>query len=192
MRNIYWLCGVLIFLTSCAGWFVSYPDPVVIPHRQFGRELSGDQRHGALQAALQALRRQSTDAQALTSLALAYHRLGHLNEALEYYQKALQVQPDELAAHHHLGILFVEQEQYAQALVHFEQVLQHTDYNGMAEVEAYKGWAHYKLGEVDQGVASVQRGLERQPTFCLGYVWLARLGLEGRDTQLVMHATRRY
>lgn len=58
--------------------------------------------------------------QAFTTLANAYLMKGLVDESIKTSLKALEVQPDFPIPHHNLGIAYLEKEDYAKAIEHFD------------------------------------------------------------------------
>lgn len=74
-------------------------------------------------------------------LGLARKRVGDLSNAINYYQQAIILQPNNWEPHYSLGIVLQEQEKFTDAIASYEQALQHNS----------KHWDIYnRLGQIYQ------------------------------------------
>ncbi len=68
------------------------------------------------------------------AIGVLYRKEGELRRAVEYYQKALQINPERGEAHYNLGIILEELKEIPQAIYHYRSFLQLAakDYPGLA------------------------------------------------------------
>jgi tetratricopeptide (TPR) repeat protein len=66
-----------------------------------------------------------------------YQNQGNLEQAIQEYQKALELNPDYAQAHTNLGTVYLGKGDYDQAIGHFKRTL---------ELNYYDSKAHYNLG----------------------------------------------
>lgn len=103
---------------------------------------------------------------------LAYYHLAFLLEtevgteaierARQLYSKALEINPDHLQSHSHLGSLLMEEKMYDKALHHYEQAkLLAPD-----QILVYLNLANClgRLGSVEAAMTEMQRAIRREPT----------------------------
>ncbi|MFQ5957229.1 MAG: tetratricopeptide repeat protein, partial [Candidatus Brocadiales bacterium] len=56
-------------------------------------------------------------------LGLACAMLGHYDRAIKQFEEAVKLRPDLVPAHYNLGMVYLERNQYKQAIRHLKQVL---------------------------------------------------------------------
>lgn len=89
-----------------------------------GLRLAGEERyHEALTSFRLALRRQPDDPEILQQMAVIYTRIGMPGEAIEYYQRAIEIKDDAPAAHYGLAFLFLRSGDSELAREHLEAFL---------------------------------------------------------------------
>ena len=85
------------------------------------------ERQGDFDAALTsyrlALRDRPNDQRVLQNMAIAYSRLGQLEEAVRCYRRALELDPSLSGAHYGLGFLLIKKGESAEAQEHLEKFL---------------------------------------------------------------------
>ncbi len=111
----------------------------------------------------QAKQEQSTN-QAATDqnkLGLALARRGKVDEAIVHYRKALEIDPDFVAAHNNLGLALAGRGQVEEAIVHYRKALMIRPDNA----DAYNnlGAAMAECGRVDEAIAYYRKALEIRP-----------------------------
>lgn len=92
---------------------------------------------------------------------LLLDKLGYSLVAVEYYQKAIAVQPSYQGAHIALALAWDNLGEYQQAIATYQKLIdQNTD-----EINAYNnlGCVFIKQGNFDQAIAIYQRAIARQP-----------------------------
>lgn len=95
--------------------------------------------------------------------AIAHHQAGRLKEAAHLYRAILQVQPDQLAANHNLGILAGQAGRLNEAEASYRQVLKF--HPGFVEAHCNLGDTLLRLGRLFEAEASYRRALELKPDF---------------------------
>ena len=68
-----------------------------------------------------------------------YQDQGNLDQAVEEYKKAIELNPNYLKAYMNLGAVYMQQEKYDQAIEEFNTVI---------KLNYYYGKAHYNLGYI--------------------------------------------
>ena len=111
----------------------------------------------------QAKQEQSTN-QAATDqnkLGLALARRGKVNKAIVHYRKALEIDPDFVAAHNNLGLALAGRGQVEEAIVHYRKALMIRPDNA----DAYNnlGAAMAECGRVNKAIAYYRKALEIRP-----------------------------
>jgi tetratricopeptide (TPR) repeat protein len=108
------------------------------------------ERQGDYDAALTsyrlALRDKPDDPKVLENMAIAYSRLGRMDEAIRSYQRALELEPRLSGAHYGLAFLLIKRREYAEAEQHLEAFLARPPEG--REAEAWIRHAQSKLDEL--------------------------------------------
>ena len=86
---------------------------------------------------------------------------GEADKAMACYQKALEVQPDYVAAHNSLGSLLLQKGQVDQAMVHCQKALELEP--GNVTALSNLGFAYSLMGRLDEAAAQLQKVVEIQP-----------------------------
>lgn len=95
-----------------------------------------------------ALRIDSMNYTALKGLALYYHQKGNLNDAKTVYKKLIYHHPQEADGSYNFGLLFMEEENWEEALRYFDIATKYSPQFG--EAYYFKGYALEELGRLDQ------------------------------------------
>jgi tetratricopeptide (TPR) repeat protein len=114
------------------------------------------------------------------SRGLAYHSLGDQQQAMEDYSRALELNPGFTQALTDRGNLYLDLEQYEQALADFDAALARAE---LPEAYLGRGNAYQALGRLEEALAAYQRALELLPTYADAYLHISRLYLEQEDYQ---------
>lgn len=78
----------------------------------------------ALNEAMQILRHEQTNAEAIKIAAFCYNQLGMPDKAIEYYQQILTVNPDDPDLIFNLGLLYEQMERFQDAVVQFKRTFE--------------------------------------------------------------------
>ncbi len=103
------------------------------------------------------------DLQAYThsTIGQAFAQHGRRDEAIEQYQKALQINPDFPEAHNSLGVALLQQGKVDDAIGHFEKVLEIKPDSEQAHRSL--GNALLQKGRLNEAIAHYQKALELKP-----------------------------
>jgi len=95
------------------------------------------------------------------NLGVALVQKGQVDEAIVYYQKALEIKPDYAEAHSNLGTALLQKGQVDEAIAHCEKALEiEPDF---ADAHGNLGNALLQKGQVDGAIAQYQKALEIKP-----------------------------
>ncbi|HEY2251759.1 MAG TPA: tetratricopeptide repeat protein, partial [Planctomycetaceae bacterium] len=119
----------------------------------------------------------SSNAAFHSDLGIAYRELGHLDDAIDLFQQAVQLAPDDALVQYDLGALLQQRRDPLGARLRFQQAVRlQPDF---AEAWNDLGIAQQSLGELDEAAACFERLMALVPTmsgahFNLGNVRLAQ------------------
>jgi tetratricopeptide (TPR) repeat protein len=103
----------------------------------------------------------SDNAVAHNSLGNALLQKGSLDEAMEHFQTALQINPGYMGAHNNLGNALLQKGSLDEAMGHFQMVLQIDPDN--TDAHNNLGIALLRKGSVDEAIAQYQTALQIKP-----------------------------
>jgi tetratricopeptide (TPR) repeat protein len=117
------------------------------------------------------------------------HKRGRLDEAISFYQKGLQTEPDNAASENNLGNVLCEKGRVDEAITHYNKALQIKPV--FAEAQFNLGKALRLKGKVDEAIIQFQKVLQIKPDlvparFNLGIALLQ----QGKADQAVTHFQR--
>jgi tetratricopeptide (TPR) repeat protein len=88
---------------------------------------------------------------------------GKIDEAIEQYQKALEINPAHAEAHSNLGVALAEKGKIDEAIVHFQRALELKIQPDAGRVYNNLGLALFRKGQVDEAMVYFQKALEIHP-----------------------------
>jgi tetratricopeptide (TPR) repeat protein len=92
---------------------------------------------------------------------------GRVDEAIVFYQKGLQAEPDDAEAHNNLGMALGQQGRMDEAIIQFQQAVQfNPDY---AEGHNNLGIVLLDKGKADEAISQYQKALEIKPDFAAAH-----------------------
>ena len=102
-----------------------------------------------------------TSCQAHNSLGQALAGRGQVNEAIDHYRQAIEIEPDDVQAHNNLGITLADRGQVNEAVALFRRALEIRP----GDVDAHNnlGLALAGRGEIDDAIAHFRKALEIKP-----------------------------
>lgn len=142
-QRLAWALSCLSILTGCSS-------------------LYSNKEHSALQIKpVMNVQHADTSAENLYHLGRYHHRKTSYTKAIEFYQKALAVNPDYVEAHNGLGVIYSTQGQHQLALEHLQKAIRIAPsatylYNNL-------GYAHLIQGQNSEAVAAFQEALNFDP-----------------------------
>ncbi len=140
-------------------------------HYELGTNMlnTGDPQ-GALREYLQASESNPELAQAHAGLGFLYaFSFARPAEAEEEFRRAIDIQPDYSAALNNFGAFYLSRQRFAEAIPLFERALANPLYPERFIAEGNLGWALYKTGKTDKGIARLRAAVIVQPKYCKGW-----------------------
>jgi protein O-mannosyl-transferase len=98
---------------------------------------------------------------ASSNLGAGLLRQGRADEALDFYQQALQSDPDNSESHNNLGLALLQTGKMAEAIPHFQRALEINPDNASARVNL--GSALRRQGRLDEAVLQYRKALQINP-----------------------------
>ena len=102
------------------------------------------------------------DASAHYNLGLIHQQRGELDAARERFERAVQIDDEEIDAHYQLGLIARQQKRLADAIRHFEQVVSRDPSHSQHEVWREVGATYIAAGQYDDARTALERFLERR------------------------------
>ena len=128
-------------------------------------------------------------AECFNAIALVKTGLGRTDEAIEAYQRAIQLAPNQIFPWNNLGILFSKLERNEDALIAFKKAIENkpTDavsWNGLGEV-------CLKLNRPDEAVRAYLKAIEFTPNFASAWCGLGDAFSSSKKTEYAVKAYQR-
>jgi Tfp pilus assembly protein PilF len=95
-------------------------------------------------------------------------------EAEVFARKAVEASPDLRDAKNALGVIFVHQQRYDEAIAVLKPLTEDLVYSSPESAWGNLGWAYLQRGSTDEALEALSRAVALQPLFCVGQY---RLGL---------------
>jgi Tfp pilus assembly protein PilF len=102
------------------------------------------------------------DASAHYNLGLIHQQRGELDAARERFERAVQIDDEEIDAHYQLGLIARQQKRLADAIRDFEQVVSRDPSHAQHEVWREVGATYIAAGQYDDARTALERFLERR------------------------------
>jgi tetratricopeptide (TPR) repeat protein len=131
--------------------------------RGYFTEIVSTQRaRAAFKQNLEAATINPRDSSAHYNLGLIHQQRGELSEARERFQRAIEIDADEVDAHYQLGRIARTQGRLAEAIGHFEQVVQNDQSHAQNEIWREIGSTYIAAGQYEDGREALEKFLARR------------------------------
>jgi tetratricopeptide (TPR) repeat protein len=104
------------------------------------------------------------DASAHYNLGLIHQSRGELDAARERFERALQIDPEEIDASYQLGRIARQQKRYADAIQSFEQVVAHNSAHSQHEIWREVAATYIAAGQFEDARNALEQFLEHRPS----------------------------
>ncbi len=104
------------------------------------------------------------DASAHYNLGLIHQQRGELEQARERFERAVQIDDDEIDAHYQLGRIARQQKRLAEAVKNFEQVVSRDRSHAQNEVWREVGATYLAAGQFEDSRNALEQFLEHRPS----------------------------
>lgn len=113
-------------------------------------------------------------------------------EAEEEFRTAINLDPDYSDALNNFGAFYLLRGRYAEAIPLFEKALKNPVYAARTIAESNLGWALYKNGQPDKGIARLKGALIVAPKYCKGWKQLGTIYRERNQLDEAADAFGKY
>ncbi len=104
------------------------------------------------------------DASAHYNLGLIHQQRNELDAARERFERAIQIDEEEIDAHYQLGRIARQQKRFADAVRHFEQVVSRDQTHAQHEIWREVGSTYIDAGQFEDARDALERFLEHRPS----------------------------
>ncbi len=104
------------------------------------------------------------DASAHYNLGLIHQQRGELDAARERFERAVQIDGDEVDAHYQLGRIALQQKRFPDAIRNFEQVVARDQAHSQHEIWREVGATYLAAGQFEDARDALQRFLDNRPS----------------------------
>ncbi len=104
------------------------------------------------------------DASAHYNLGLIHQQRGELDAARERFERAIQIDADEIDAHYQLGRIALLQKRFADAVRNFEQVVARDPAHSQHEIWREVGATYIAAGQFEDARDALERFIEQRPS----------------------------
>ena len=104
------------------------------------------------------------DASAHYNLGLIHQQRGEMEQARERFERAVQIDDEEIDAHYQLGRIAREQKRYAEAVKNFEQVVSRDRTHAQNEIWREVGATYLAAGQFEDARDALEPFLEHRPS----------------------------
>jgi tetratricopeptide (TPR) repeat protein len=129
----------------------------------FSSIVSNQRARAAFKQNLEAATINPRDSSAHYNLGLIHQQRGEFSEARERFQRAIEIDADELDAHYQLGRIARSQNRPAEAIGHFEQVVQRDQAHAQNEIWREIGATYLAAGQFGDARDALEKFLDRRP-----------------------------
>ena len=185
-----WVLAASTAAVGCKSSSSSGPPPqAVLAKVDLGNQhLSQGQWPDAIKTFSDALEEDESNFDALRGTALAYLKLGRLEDAERFYKKSLEANPKSSLSRNELAVVMMEQGRCQEAVPLFEKVLEDIFYPTPEFAEHNLAQAYACLGRTDEALSRLDKLVTKRPYFCLGYLTLSRLASKSRRPESTIRA----
>jgi tetratricopeptide (TPR) repeat protein len=130
----------------------------------FSDIMGGHRARAAFKQNLESATLNPADASAHYNLGLIHQSRGELDQARERFERALQIDPEEIDASYQLGRIARQQKRYADAIQNFEQVVARNSAHSQHEVWREVAATYIAAGQFEDARTALDQFLEHRPS----------------------------
>jgi tetratricopeptide (TPR) repeat protein len=122
----------------------------------------GQRARASFKQNLEAATLNPADASAHYNLGLIHQQRGELDEARQRFERAIEIDADEVDAHYQLGRIAREQERLPDAIKHFSEVVERDQTHSLHEIWREIGATYLAAGQFEDSREALERFLENR------------------------------
>lgn len=149
----------------------------------FAGIVSNQRARAAFKQNLEAATINPRDSSAHYNLGLIHQTRGELDQARERFQRAIDIDTDEIDAHYQLGRIARAQNRLAEAIGHFEQVVQRDQFHAQNEIWREIGATYIAAGQYSDARDALEKFIDRRTNDPEGLYLMGRAHAGLGDTQ---------
>jgi tetratricopeptide (TPR) repeat protein len=130
----------------------------------FSEIMGGHRARAAFKQNLESATLNPADASAHYNLGLIHQSRGELDQARERFERALQIDPEEIDASYQLGRIARQQKRYGDAIHNFEQVVTRNPAHSQYEVWREVAATYIAAGQFEDARTALDQFLEHRPS----------------------------
>jgi tetratricopeptide (TPR) repeat protein len=131
----------------------------------------------------------SRNTTAQNNLGIVLAKRGRIDEAIDHYRKALEIEPNHAEAHNNLGLALAGRGRIDEAIDHYQRTLKIDPGDAAAHVNL--GLALAGRGRIDEAMSHFQKALDIKPDDAEGHYNLGlALAVRGRMDEAMVHFQR--
>ena len=130
----------------------------------FSDIMGGHRARAAFKQNLESATLNPADASAHYNLGLIHQSRGELDQARERFERALQIDPEEIDASYQLGRIARQQKRYGDAIQNFEQVVARNSAHSQHEVWREVAATYIAAGQFEDARTALDQFLEHRPS----------------------------
>ena len=128
----------------------------------FSEVTQGQRARASFKQNLEAATLNPADASAHYNLGLIHQQRGELDEARKRFERAIEIDQDEVDSHYQLGRIAREQERLPDAIKHFGEVVERDSYHAQHEIWREIGATYIAAGQFEDAREALERFLENR------------------------------
>jgi tetratricopeptide (TPR) repeat protein len=131
------------------------------------RYLWAEEYEKALVYFVESVKKNPRYAEAYFQIGYCKGKLGRYSEAIEPYQQAIRLKPDDMDTLNNLCVAYAMTERYNEAIESCKQAIHLMP--GLAEAHNNLGWSYHKLGRYQEAMESCKQAIRLKPDFALAH-----------------------
>jgi tetratricopeptide (TPR) repeat protein len=128
----------------------------------FSEVTQGQRARASFKQNLEAATLNPADASAHYNLGLIHQQRGELDEARKRFERAIQIDSDEVDSHYQLGRIAREQGRLPEAITHFSEVVERAPMHSLHEIWREIGATYLAAGQFEDAREALERFLENR------------------------------
>lgn len=146
----------------------------------------------ALEPLQKALNINSNYAEAHNAIALLYERLGKNDEAKKHYETSLKIKPNYYDAHNNYGQFLCKNDEFAQAIIHFQKATENPMYKTPEIPYTNAGLCSLRYKKITEAETYLRKALQSNSKFPRALFQMASISFDQQRYQQARDYLQRY